>query len=103
MNKAAAARAALPKDTSPHILRHSAAVHMVESGISFAETAQFLGHASEAMTFRVYGRFSRLSYAAPLRRLKANVRVAGSSPAAPTIPKNLARDIIGEGETGRLP
>lgn len=58
MNKAAAARAALPKDTSPHILRHSAAVHMVESGISFAETAQFLGHASEAMTFRVYGRFS---------------------------------------------
>jgi integrase len=56
--KAAVARAGLPKNTSPHILRHSAAVHMVESGVSFAETAQFLGHASEVMTFRVYGRFS---------------------------------------------
>lgn len=54
---AAVARAGL-LDVSPHVLRHSAAVHMVESGVPIAEVAQFLGHSSETVTFRVYGRFS---------------------------------------------
>jgi integrase len=56
--KAAVARAGLPADTSPHILRHSAAVHMAESGVPMAEIAQFLGHSSESVTFRTYARFS---------------------------------------------
>jgi integrase len=56
--KAAAARAGLPSSTSPHVLRHSAAVHMVESGVSMAEVAQYLGHSSETVTYRVYARFS---------------------------------------------
>ena len=56
--KAAVARAGLPPGVSPHWLRHSAAVHMAEAGVSMAEIAQFLGHSSEAITFRVYARFS---------------------------------------------
>lgn len=53
----AADRAGVPWAT-PHVLRHSAAVHMVEAGISMAEVAQFLGHTSESVTFKVYARFS---------------------------------------------
>lgn len=56
--KAAVERAGLDPSTSPHVLRHSAAVHMAESGVSMAEIAQFLGHSSESVTYRVYARFS---------------------------------------------
>jgi integrase len=51
-------RAGLPAVVSPHALRHTAAVHMAESGVPMAEIAQFLGHTSEAITFKVYARFS---------------------------------------------
>lgn len=85
--KAAAARACLPSDNSPHILRHSAAVHMAESGISMSEIAQFLSHTTEKVTFATYARYSPPTTCdAPLRRSKANVRVTSSSPAARTIP-----------------
>jgi integrase len=57
--KAAVERAQLPASTSPHVLRHSAAVHMAEAGVSMAEIGQFLGHTSSTVTFRVYARFSR--------------------------------------------
>ena len=53
----AAARAGVPWAT-PHVLRHSAAVHMAESGVPMAEIAQYLGHSSEGVTFRTYARFS---------------------------------------------
>ncbi|HET8971861.1 MAG TPA: tyrosine-type recombinase/integrase [Pseudolabrys sp.] len=43
---------------SPHMLRHSAAVHMAEAGISMEEIAQFLGHDDVNTTRRVYTRFS---------------------------------------------
>src|SRR5262249_40423315 len=56
--KAAAARAGLPSDTSPHVLRHSAAVHMAESGVSMSEIAQFLAHTTEKVTFATYARYS---------------------------------------------
>jgi site-specific recombinase XerD len=56
--KAAVRRAELPAAMSPHWLRHSAAVHMAEAGVAMAEIAQFLGHSSEAVTFKVYARFS---------------------------------------------
>jgi integrase len=51
-------RAGLPAVVSPHALRHTAAVHMAESGVPMAEIAQFLGHTSEAITFKIYARFS---------------------------------------------
>jgi integrase len=55
---AAAVKAAGLEDVSPHTLRHTAAVHMVEAGIPMDEVAQYLGHTSTAVTFRVYGRYS---------------------------------------------
>lgn len=54
----AAVAAAKLEGVSPHVLRHSAAVHMVEAGVPMDEVAQFLGHTSTAVTFRIYGRFS---------------------------------------------
>jgi integrase len=56
--RAAVDSAGLPKGVSPHVLRHSAAVHMAESSVPMAEIAQFLGHSSESVTYRVYARFS---------------------------------------------
>ena len=53
----AARRGGVPWCT-PHILRHTAAVHMAESGVPIAEIAQYLGHSSESVTFRTYARFS---------------------------------------------
>lgn len=43
---------------SPHMLRHSAAVHMAEGGIPMEEIAQFLGHNDVNVTRRVYARYS---------------------------------------------
>ena len=43
---------------SPHMLRHSAAVHMAEAAIPMEEIAQFLGHDDVETTRRVYARFS---------------------------------------------
>lgn len=54
---AAAERAGVPWCT-PHVLRHSALVHMVEGGVPMVEVAQYLGHSSESVTYRVYARFS---------------------------------------------
>lgn len=43
---------------SPHILRHTAAMVMAESGVSFEEIEQFLGHSGRSTTQRVYAKFS---------------------------------------------
>lgn len=43
---------------SPHVLRHTAAVWMAESGVPMAEIAQYLGHTDSRLTERVYARFS---------------------------------------------
>jgi integrase len=56
--KRAVTRANLPQDTSPHILRHSAAVHMAESGVPMEEIGQYLGHNDARTTYRIYARFS---------------------------------------------
>lgn len=53
----AAARAGLRK-VSPHMLRHTAAVHMAERGIPMDEIAQYLGHSNVTMTRLVYAKFS---------------------------------------------
>ncbi len=46
------------KDVTPHVLRHTAAVHMAEAGVPMAEISQYLGHSSVEITASVYARFS---------------------------------------------
>nr|WP_249138841.1 site-specific integrase [Actibacterium sp. MT2.3-13A] len=55
--KAAAVEAGLP-DASPHVLRHTAAVHMAEAGISMDEIAQYLGYSDSRITASTYARYS---------------------------------------------
>lgn len=55
---AAAGRRAKLGRVSPHMLRHSAAVHMAEDGVPMEEIAQFLGHSNLNITRKVYARFS---------------------------------------------
>jgi integrase len=45
-------------DVSPHVLRHTAAVHMAEAGVAIEEIAQFLGHSDSRITASVYARYS---------------------------------------------
>jgi integrase len=54
----AARLAGIKKQVTPHVLRHSAAVHMAESGIPMEEIAQFLGHDDVNTTRTIYARFS---------------------------------------------
>jgi integrase len=53
----AAARRAGVK-SSPHVLRHTAAVWMAEEGVPMQQIAQYLGHNDSRTTERVYARFS---------------------------------------------
>src|SRR5262245_41026786 len=55
--KAAGSRAQL-SNMAPHMLRHSAAVHMAEDGVPMEEIAQYLGHSNVNVTRRIYARFS---------------------------------------------
>jgi integrase len=54
----AAAKAAGIKGVTPHVLRHTAAVHLVANGVPMQKVSQYLGHSSIAVTERVYGRFA---------------------------------------------
>lgn len=54
----AARTAGIPFKVSPHMLRHSAAVHMAEAGRPMDEIAQYLGHSDVSVTRNVYARFS---------------------------------------------
>ena len=54
---ATAARAGLA-GVSPHVLRHTAAVHMVAGGVPMHKVSQYLGHSNTIITERVYGRFA---------------------------------------------
>jgi integrase len=56
----ASARAAGIKtvSVSPHIFRHSAAVHMAEAEISMEVIAQYLGHEDVSVTRKKYARYS---------------------------------------------
>lgn len=55
--RAVAAKAGMPWCT-PHVLRHTAAVWLAESGITMPEIAQYLGHSDSRITERIYARFS---------------------------------------------
>lgn len=54
----AATAAAGLKGVSPHVLRHTAAVHLVAAGVSMNKVSQYLGHSSTSVTERVYARFA---------------------------------------------
>lgn len=54
----AATVAAGLEGVSPHVLRHTAAVHMAEAGISMDEIAQYLGHSDTRITASTYARYS---------------------------------------------
>jgi integrase len=56
--KRAAVLAGIKKPVSPHVLRHSAAVHMAEDDVSMEKIAQFLGHSNVNTTRKIYARFS---------------------------------------------
>jgi site-specific recombinase XerD len=56
--KTARAEARNSKTVSPHVLRHSAAVHMAEEGRSMEEIDQSLGHSDINVTRKIYARFS---------------------------------------------
>lgn len=53
-----AAKKAGLEDVSPHVFRHTAAVWMAEAGVPMSEISQYLGHSNQAITYRVYARFS---------------------------------------------
>lgn len=55
--QAAVSRAGLA-DVTPHVLRHTAAVHMAEAGVPIGEISQYLGHSNSSITERVYARYS---------------------------------------------
>ncbi|WP_074785402.1 tyrosine-type recombinase/integrase [Roseovarius tolerans] len=49
---------AWPRDVSPHVLRHTAAVHMAEACVTMDEIAQYLGHSDSRITASIYARYS---------------------------------------------
>lgn len=52
------ARNARVRDVSPHVLRHTAAVHMAEAGVPIEVISQYLGHSNSRITAQVYARYS---------------------------------------------
>ena len=54
----AAVKAAGLERVTPHVLRHTAAVHLVAAGVDMARVSQYLGHTSTHVTERVYARFA---------------------------------------------
>lgn len=50
--------AGLSDDVTPHVLRHTAAVHMAVAGVGMERIAQYLGHSSVQTTRMVYARFA---------------------------------------------
>ena len=43
---------------SPHVLRHTAGVHMAAGGIAMHKISQYMGHSNTSVTERVYARFA---------------------------------------------
>ena len=46
------------ENVSPHVLRHTAGVHLAAAGVPMPKIAQMMGHTSTTVTERVYARFA---------------------------------------------
>jgi integrase len=68
------------ENVSPHVLRHTAAVHLAVAGTPMSRIAQYLGHSSTAVTERVYARFApdHLRAEADVLDFGARLRVVGT-------------------------
>lgn len=55
---ASAVESAGLSDVSPHVLRHTGAVHMAAAGVPMVKISQMLGHTNTATTERIYARFA---------------------------------------------
>jgi len=55
---AAGRRAGILHHVHPHMLRHTAAVHMLQAGKPLLEVSQVLGHKNVKITQEIYGRFA---------------------------------------------
>ena len=53
----AAERAGLSADVTPHIMRHTCAVHMVKNGVEIYEVSKYLAHTSIEITQKHYAKF----------------------------------------------
>lgn len=53
-----ACRDAKLERVSPHVLRHTAAVHLAANGVPMTKIAQYLGHTDSRITEKVYARFA---------------------------------------------
>lgn len=56
LNRACAAAGL--EGVSPHVFRHTAAVHLAVAGVAMSKIAQYLGHSDDKITQRVYAKFS---------------------------------------------
>lgn len=45
-------------EVSPHVLRHTAGVHMAAGGVPMVRISQYMGHSSTSVTERIYARFA---------------------------------------------
>ena len=50
----AATKTAKLKGVTPHVLRHTAAVHLAAAGVAMSKISQYLGHTNTSITERVY-------------------------------------------------
>lgn len=71
---ATAVRNARLADVTPHVLRHTAAVHMAKAGVSMAMIAGYLGHQDDRITQRVYAKFAPEHMAAAGKALEFTER-----------------------------
>jgi integrase len=46
------------KGVTPHVLRHTAGVHLAAAGVPMTKISQYLGHSNTSVTERVYARFA---------------------------------------------
>lgn len=93
----------LPKSTSLHTLRHSAATMMLESGVHLKLVSAILGHSDTAITADIYGHAPDAAQRVALDALQAQITSPRHLYALPDSKDDVAdeADIAGEFNTSR--